>query len=381
MNIIIGPNNAGKSVIIKALYLLQNASALNGGDIRRGADEGKIAIGLEGIDEVQYQQIYHATERFLSKLHITIYPNRVLDMIVINQSGTSAGTGALSQTEPYNFIYPFLAKRKVMTYDTGVNLSSQNAVPENLQLLTAKISRIADQHYDFNPAYEAACRDILGFPLSTVAIVSGQIVGLPIGKFGSIPITAMGEGIPHLLGLINDLCLAENKLFLIEEPENDIHPKALKHLLDLILQKSNSNQFVVSTHSHIVMQYLGSIENSKIHYINRDETKPIPTALYREIGTDPEERRAVLEELGYEMTDFGLWSGWLILEESSAERIINDFLIPQFAPRLKGRLRTIAAHGVDNVPIKFEDFNKLFLFTHRASMYKNKAWVVVDNGN
>jgi AAA15 family ATPase/GTPase len=34
MNIIIGPNNAGKSVIIKALYLLQNASALNGSDIR-----------------------------------------------------------------------------------------------------------------------------------------------------------------------------------------------------------------------------------------------------------------------------------------------------------------------------------------------------------
>jgi hypothetical protein len=128
------------------------------------------------------------------------------------------------------------------------------------------------------------------------------------------------------------------------------------------------------------MQYLGSIENSKIHYINRDETKTIPTAIYREIGTDPEERRAVLEELGYEMTDYGLWSGWLILEESSAERIINDFLIPQFAPKLKGRLRTIAAHGVDNVPIKFEDFNKLFLFTHRASMYKNKAWVVVDNG-
>lgn len=133
-------------------------------------------------------------------------------------------------------------------------------------------------------------------------------------------------------------------------------------------------------HSHIVMQYLGSVENSKVHYINRDETKRIPTAIYTEVGTDPEERRAVLEELGYEMTDYGLWSGWLILEESSAERIINDFLIPHFAPKLRGKLRTIAAHGVDNVPIKFEDFNKLFLFTHRASMYKNKAWVIVDNG-
>jgi len=383
MNILIGPNNAGKSVIIKALYLLQDKQALSIEDIRRGESEGKIVIGLEDVDVVQYQQIYHATQGFLSKVHITISssPNKPNnDMVVINQDGGSVGTDALSRSEPNNYIYPFLAKRQVMNYDTSVNLSSQMLVPENLSLLTAKISRIADQHYELNKIYEAACKDIIGFSLSTVAIPNGQIVGLPIGKYGSIPITAMGEGIPHLLGLINDLCLAENKLFLIEEPENDIHPRALKHLLDLIIQKSNSNQFVISTHSHIVMQHLGSIENSKIHYINRDETKPIPTALYREVGTDPEERRAVLEELGYEMTDYGLWSSWLILEESSAEKIINDFLIPQFTPRLKGRLRTIAAHGVDNVPIKFEDFNKLFLFTHRASMYKNKAWVVVDSG-
>ena len=41
----------------------------------------------------------------------------------------------------------------------------------------------------------------------------------------------MGEGVANIVGLLVDLCLAENKLFLIEEPENDIHPKALKGLL------------------------------------------------------------------------------------------------------------------------------------------------------
>lgn len=381
MNILIGPNNAGKSVIIKALYMLQNQNALEPEDVRRGTNDGKIVIGLEEINEEQQIQAFHVQEGYMPKVHIHLSPQtNARSAEVVNRTGASVSVGTLSQWEPGNFIYPFLAKRKVMNYTLNINIGIQNAIMENFTYLAAKISRIADQHYELNKAYEAACRDIIGFSLSTIAIQQGQIVGLPIGKFGSIPITAMGEGIPHLLGLINDLCLAENKLFLIEEPENDIHPKALKHLLDLIIQKSDSNQFVISTHSHIVMQYLGSIESSKVHYINRDETKTIPTALYREIGIDPEERRAVLEELGYEMTDYGLWSGWLILEESSAERIINDFLIPQFAPRLKGKLRTIAAHGVDNVPIKFEDFNKLFLFTHRAAMYKNKAWVVVDNG-
>ncbi len=128
------------------------------------------------------------------------------------------------------------------------------------------------------------------------------------------------------------------------------------------------------------MRYLGSVENSKIHYINRDETQTIPTAIYREVSFDPEERIAVLEDLGNEMTDLYAWKGWLILKESSAERVINEFLIPQFTPKLKGYLRTIAARGVDKVTVKFEDFNSLFLYAHLARTYRNKAWVVVDNG-
>ena len=51
----------------------------------------------------------------------------------------------------------------------------------------------------------------------------------------------MGEGVTNILGLITDLCVAENNIFLIEEPENDIHPKALKALLDLIASKADAN--------------------------------------------------------------------------------------------------------------------------------------------
>ncbi len=380
INILIGPNNAGKSVIINALYLLQNQSVLTGGDIRKGTSEGKIIIGLEDINEDRYVAAYQQNSGYMPKVHFRLAMNGIQDMIVINPHGASTGAGTPSSTEPDNFIYPFFAKRKVVSYTTTINSGIQNAVVENFQFLPAKISRISNQHYELNAEYEAACKSIIGFSLSTVAIENGEMVGASIGKFGSIPITAMGEGIPHLLALINDLCLAENKLFLIEEPENDIHPKALKHLLDLIIKKCDTNQFVISTHSHIVMQYLGSVEKSKIHYISRNEEQKIPTANYREVGDDPEERIAILEDLGYEMTDLYAWKGWLILEEASAERIINDFLIPQFAPKLKGYLRTIAARGIDKVPVKFEDFNKLFLYAHLARTYRNKAWVVVDNG-
>jgi hypothetical protein len=65
------------------------------------------------------------------------------------------------------------------------------------------------------------------------------------------------------------------------------------------------------------------------------------------------------------------------LEESSAERIIREYLIPWFAPILR-RVRTVAAGGVDAVEPLFADFHRLFLFIHLQPAYTGRAWVRVD---
>jgi hypothetical protein len=194
----------------------------------------------------------------------------------------------------------------------------------------------------------------------------------------------MGEGVPNILGLITDLCIAENKIFLIEEPENDIHPKALKELLNFIIEKSITNQFFISTHSNIVMKHLGGAGNSKIFNINNELNEPNKPNLFiskvEEVSKNPETRRKVLEDLGYDFFDFGLWKAWLFLEESSAEYIIRDFLIPFYVPKLKYKLRTFSAHSLSEIPTKFEDFTKLMVFLHLEPLYKNKVWVFVDGG-
>jgi len=84
----------------------------------------------------------------------------------------------------------------------------------------------------------------------------------------NIPLDMMGEGIANLLGLIVDLCMAENQLFVIEEPENDVHPKALKKLLNLIAEKSVNNQFIITTHFNIVAKYLGAHPNCKLFSVS-----------------------------------------------------------------------------------------------------------------
>ncbi len=64
------------------------------------------------------------------------------------------------------------------------------------------------------------------------------------------------------------------------------------------------------------------------------------------------------------------WVTWsfgplgFLLEESSAEKIVREYLIPWFVPKLGGKLRTFSARSVSEVEAKFEDFNKLFVFLH-----------------
>jgi hypothetical protein len=86
---------------------------------------------------------------------------------------------------------------------------------------------------------------------------------------------------------------------------------------------------------------------------------------------------AILKELGYAPSDFELWEGWLIFEESSAERIIREFLIPMFAPKLS-KYRTLAANGIDEVEPTFNDFFRLVRFNHLEEIYRQSTWVRVD---
>jgi hypothetical protein len=290
------------------------------------------------------------------------------------------GSYIIQNQEPKNFIYPYLSKRKVVSYNEIINLQFASSITGDFTNLYAKIDVLSNPTLPENQQYVQACSDILGFQITTTPSPNGKKAAYVISKSQNIPLDAMGEGIVNLVGLIVDLCVAENKLFLIEEPENDVHPKALKKLLKLIAEKSENNQFIVTTHSNIVVKYLGAQLDSRLFRVTMDFEDKIPTSNIEVVDNSPEARLRVLEELGYDFFDVDIWSAWLILEESTAEKIIRDYLIPWFTPDLKGRMRTFSARSLSEVENKFEAFNNLFVFLHLQPIYKNKAWVVLDGG-
>jgi hypothetical protein len=280
--------------------------------------------------------------------------------------------------EPENFIYTYLSKRKVAGFDQAVNQAKALGVGINLYNLVSKVDRLANVGYPKEPEYTALCEKVLGYRISTLQSENGHQAGISTSPYEYIPIEAMGEGVSSLLGLITDLCMADGNLFLVEELENDIHPEGLKAILDVIVEKSSSSQFIVSTHSNIVTKYLGSAPGAKVFNVELDyQPGTIPTSRISEVEPTPEARIPVLRRLGYELYDFDLWEGWLILEESSAEVIIKDYLTPWFAPKLS-RVRTVSTGGTGNVGATFADFQRLFLFTRLEPQYKERAWVIAD---
>jgi hypothetical protein len=53
-------------------------------------------------------------------------------------------------------------------------------------------------------------------------------------------------------------------------------------------------------------------------------------------------------------------------------------LIPEFAPAIHNKVKTIGARGADNIEVYFDDFLRLFVFINGNRIYHKKAWVMAD---
>ena len=380
INLLIGKNNSGKSTLIQAVHFMQTETLFTQNYIRLEADQCEIAYGLENVGgRHSYINSQGATPALQIGLKVARGSSSV--QIIKGTQSSSGGSNVplFHRQEPDNFLYTYLSKRKVINFVQTVNLANTQAITDNLSNLVAKVARLANPDHPKYDEYSKLCNVVLGFTISEHAALNGQQAGIPVGSFDYIPIEEMGEGVSSLLGLITDLCMADGNLFLIEELENDIHPEGLKAMLEVIGEKAKTNQFIISTHSNIVVKYLGAHPNSKLFNVSQEyKTNSVPTSFVKEIENSTHARIQVLRQLGYELYDFDAWEGWLILEEASAESIIRNYLIPWFAPKLT-RIQIVSARGNKNVEPTFNDFHRLFLFAHlEPSLYKDRAWVIID---
>jgi predicted ATPase len=374
-NIFVGQNNAGKSTLLRGILAYQGIP-LDPADVRPGFVDAWTTILLGGVvpnDQFNYRPASEGSMR----ISLPIIGNAAIynDVPSVN---ASQGNQIFYPQRPQNILVPFLAKRKSNGFSEAINAGVHTPITGMLQHLYSNIDVLATVGHPEHESYVAASREILGLTITTKPSNGGKVAGFYLDSGNFITLDRMGDGVTEIVALITELCLARNKIFVLEEPETNLHPRGLKALLNMVRASAEHNQFFIATHSNVVVRELGADDESVVYRVYREGNTPQSASRVEKVESTPADHMRLLRELGYEFTDFDLHEGWLFLEESSAERIIRDILIPHFVPKLRGRLRTFSAAGVDNLEPSVSEFRRLITFVHLQPAYEDRLWVRAD---
>ncbi|MCA0432200.1 MAG: AAA family ATPase [Proteobacteria bacterium] len=372
-NIFVGRNNAGKSTLLKAVLSLQLMPFSNA-DIRSGSTGPCFAsIQLEDIKD-------QATSMGLPTpvCRVTTLFRGGLPGYADNQVSISPSQQLLLSNRPHHGIVPFLAKRKAIEFDHTVSTTAQASISGTLAQLYSRIDLLATYGHPHHEKFREAILRIVGLPITMRASPKGKEAGFYFDADNFVSLERMGDGVSEMVALIVELSTEEKRIFVLEEPETNLHPSGLKALLAMVRDASKRNQFIIATHSNIVVRELWGDNASTVFRVFRSDdsiSSPSQVAL---VEHNPMAHRELLRELGYEFVDFELYEGWLFLEESSAESIIREILVPNFAPSLRGRLRTYAANGADDLEASISAFRQLVVFVHLQPVYEGRLWIRAD---
>lgn len=382
VTVLIGRNNSGKSALLRAMHLAQSGSQYQSADRRlQSTDPLQVNMALSSPTVQPVLRAYNNTGTLPSdvELRVSATTDGSPAIHLTWNNGQSANeTGSFSSVRPDHLFVPVFSRRKVTSYDAGVDDTRSRSVGVTDHDLTAWIHSLSGNHPQARRFRDLVER-VLGKETSigTFATQHGQQPGMSISQYEHVSLDRMGEGVSGVITILAELANPGRRVLLLEEPENDLHPEALRELLSTILEavEQDGYQVVVSTHSDLVLRTLGSASGAIVYQTSLAYTETgLPTTTYTRLDSAID-RRAALAELGYDVSDP---TGWLIFEESSAETFFLQVLIPHFAPELAG-FRTLAAGGTTKVPKMVEDLRRFMLFVQKSDEEPTpRAWVIVD---
>jgi predicted ATPase len=375
ITVFVGKNNSGKSSILRAAYMMQNGGSPQPEDYRLDSSDDLIVV--RAVFEPGNAPTYlipHLLEQDDSVSVQLIAPkSQALQMHATNMRGLSdKKVEQFPNIRPNHLFVPIFTQRRTENYIEEVKGQYADTITVTDNNLMVRIDAIQDPTLPSGQTYRRLMEEIFDLVVGTYQVDNGKAAGLLVGPRQGISLRRMGDGISSVVGLISELARDENHIFLWEEPENDLHPAALRATLDVLIEYSDRNQFLVSTHSDIVLRHLGALSNTLVHSVTSLSESRIPT-LTVEANLDLIRRREVLSDMGFIL---GNPIAWLILEESSAQSVLQQILIPFFAPALTN-ITIVSSNGADKVKATLDELARTVLFLHLSDPEKN-AWVMID---
>jgi AAA15 family ATPase/GTPase len=258
INLIIGENDSGKTLILKSLYVLIKAIE----EYKRGDDN-------LSLKEILNKKIYWTfqVEKFGDL--VKKRQNKELKLsIKVNHQKLELSFGKTTKTNIQNLI-------------SNIDLRKENSIflpaKEVLSLFQViKKSRAIDKEFGFDDTYydlvlalEKESQKGNNFQNFTKGkkllntLIKGKVEyqnGNWIFKKGNIkiPIFSTAEGIKKIAildRLLSNRYLTPNSIIFIDEPESVLHPKAIIEFLEIIYLLSKQNiQIFMATHSYFVLK-------------------------------------------------------------------------------------------------------------------------------
>ncbi|MBW8619123.1 MAG: AAA family ATPase [Hyphomicrobiales bacterium] len=376
INIFIGKNNSGKTTLLDAI--LCPHGRINQNHLRRNSETGGVRIELGSVDF----SISGISDLGYVELILNI-SRRILQLLGRNSDNQNYNSvnwlpNNINQTR----YIPFLSNRRNNNYIEQIRADQIENINYDYSNLPNLVDHLSNDQIEERLFFDEFCVTVLNFPVRSFSTANGKMPVKTISSSMKVLLTEMGDGVAHIMAIGAWLALAKNCVFVFDQIEADLHPSAIKAICQFIKRSSlqNKNQFFFATHSHVVLTSLASFEGTKLYRVDaHDERQSLTTSTVSEIQNEPSERILILRDLGYSIADFDISDSWLILEESSAQSIINFIIGYEFKSLIN--LKLISAGGISKVDKTFEDFRSIFVFANLEPVYSGRAWVVVDGDN
>jgi hypothetical protein len=338
LNIIVGPNNAGKSTIVEAFIALTSRQTPSFNEGQRNAQTGdRVSIRIEdGLGSVSQLQ-------------------------TVDEGGSETAWGNTAipdRTSCYvlpsrRFFSPFFSRNIMIRqqYLQSRDLPATRGGP--IELFEARLFEVQKRRAEFNRLFE----EIVGYPLDWMIEQSGSGRYYVKLRFGTADHNSdgLGEGLVSLLFITDALFEAqEGQTIVVDEPELSLYPGLQRRLAKVFARHAAQQQIIITTHSPYfvdiesivggaqVARVVRTRAGSRIHALGHETSKRL-TGLMNDKNNP--------HVLGLNARETFFLEDGVILVEGQEDVIFYRQLLGQFGLHLDGEFFGWGVGGADKMGI------------------------------
>jgi AAA15 family ATPase/GTPase/transposase len=257
LTIFVGPNNSGKSTIVKAIksLLSHDETFVAAFDDRRLKESPKLAIKFHASEDFEVSLQERSDAAHLNKLGNYKAAADLLRFIPARRPWTDrfAINPGMDASSYENQFYANLKNNEFyVDQNFGQAMHLIDRSPEKREQFSTLLKQIEPTTLDWSIDNDGT-RDFISF-----ASISG----------GMHRAGALGDGVINLFRIVYSLYSLKSEVLLLDEPQLSLHPQCQRRLHEMLSDAAKANQIILSTHSPYFTSWTDIKRGCKIYRAN-----------------------------------------------------------------------------------------------------------------